>query len=127
MFQIIIRRKKNLIFINYTMDAQTDANDILVLLARMHQKLFNGLNKKGQQLVAVLVPGNLSGITMLSQQIRKKKREQSTAARIITVGVLLLLALLIAVAGFRLYLSLFVYTRVPDLTGLDEATAVKMV
>ena len=61
------------------------------------------------------------------QQIRKKKREQSTAARIITVGVLLLLALLIAVAGFRLYLSLFVYTRVPDLTGLDEATAVKMV
>ena len=61
------------------------------------------------------------------QQIRKKKREHHAAARVITLCLLLVLALLITVAGFRLYLSLFVYTRVPDLAGLDEATAIRMV
>lgn len=51
----------------------------------------------------------------------------SVAGRLATVFVVLLFIALIAVAGLRLYRSMFVLSSVPDLTGLDEGTATRMV
>lgn len=48
-------------------------------------------------------------------------------ARLLTLFILLVLIALIGVAGIRLYRTMFVTIRMPDLAGLDETTARRMV
>ena len=52
-----------------------------------------------------------------------KKAKQSGA---VALAAALLVTAGIAVAGVKLYLSMFVFSRVPDLTGVDAATAERM-
>lgn len=61
------------------------------------------------------------------RRIRASRRRHGLAARITTAAIVLMLIGLIAVAGNRLYRSMFVLSRMPDLTGLDAATAERMV
>ena len=63
----------------------------------------------------------------VAEKIRKKKKSGGLPARLLTLFVLLVLIALIGVAGIRLYRTMFVTVRTPDLTGLDEATAQRMV
>lgn len=61
-----------------------------------------------------------------SAQSREKKKRMATL-RIVGVFVALVFAALILVAGARLYRLVFLTTRMPDLTGLDEVTAGRMI
>lgn len=63
----------------------------------------------------------------VAEKIRKKKKSVRMPVRLATLFILLVLIALIGVAGLRLYQAVFVTTRVPDLTGLDEATAQRMI
>ena len=63
----------------------------------------------------------------VAEKIRQKKKSGGLPARLLTLFVLLVLIALIGVAGIRLYRTMFVTVRTPDLTGLDEATAQRMV
>lgn len=58
---------------------------------------------------------------------RTRKKGHSMASRLLTLFVVLLLIVLIAVAGIRLYRAMFVVARMPNLSGLDAATAQRMV
>lgn len=55
-----------------------------------------------------------------------KKAKQSGAIGAVALAAALLVTAGIAVAGVKLYLSMFVFSRVPDLTGVDAATAERM-
>ena len=55
-----------------------------------------------------------------------KRVKQSGAVSAVMLVIALLITAGIALAGVRLYLSMFVYSRVPDLTGVDAATAERM-
>ena len=59
--------------------------------------------------------------------IRNKQRLRGIPAKLVTLFIVLVLIALIAVAGLRLYRSMFITSRMPDLMGLDAATAEKMV
>ena len=61
------------------------------------------------------------------EKIRKKKKSGGMPARLLTLFILLVLIALIGVAGIRLYRTMFVTIRMPDLAGLDETTARRMV
>ena len=63
----------------------------------------------------------------VAEKIRKKKKSGGMPVRLLTLFILLVLIALIGVAGIRLYRTMFVTIRTPDLTGLDEATAQRMV
>ena len=56
-----------------------------------------------------------------------KSRKQHAVTRAIALGVALVLVAVIAAVGTKLYTSMFLYARMPDLTGLDAATAERMV
>lgn len=58
---------------------------------------------------------------------RALRGPSSVAGRLITAFVVMLFIALIAVAGLRLYRSMFIVSSVPDLAGLDEGTATRMV
>lgn len=55
-----------------------------------------------------------------------KKAKQSGAIGAVALAAALLVTAGIAVAGVKLYLSMFVFSRVPYLTGVDAATAERM-
>ena len=57
----------------------------------------------------------------------KKKRRNSALTRALTLFTAMLIFCLIAVGGYKLYASLFLYARMPDLMGIDAATAEKMI
>jgi len=61
------------------------------------------------------------------KRIRNRRNSRSIPAKLITLFIVLVLVALIAVAGLRLYRSMFITSRMPDLMGLDAATAQKMV
>ena len=61
------------------------------------------------------------------KKIRNKQRSRGIPAKLVTLFIVLVLIALIAVAGLRLYRSMFITSRMPDLMGLDAATAEKMV
>ena len=56
----------------------------------------------------------------------KRRRRLGQLARLTGLLVTLMFTALIAVAGVKLYRSMFVLTRMPDLTGVDEATAKRL-
>ena len=72
-------------------------------------------------------PAILEESREVAEKIRKKKKTGGVPARFLTLFILLVLIALIGVAGIRLYRTMFVTARMPDLTGLDEATAQRMV
>ena len=57
----------------------------------------------------------------------EKKRRQHAITRAVSLGVALVLMAVIATLGTKLYTSMFLYARMPDLRGLDAATAERMV
>lgn len=59
--------------------------------------------------------------------IRKKRRRNNVLLRAASALLALVVAGVIAGAGVSLYRSMFVFTRMPDLTGVDAATAERMV
>lgn len=61
------------------------------------------------------------------RKIRTARKKHSLAARMGTLFIALLLVVMIAVAGIRLYRTMFVVAFMPDLSGLDEVTAQRMV
>ncbi len=72
-------------------------------------------------------PAILEESREVAEKIRRKKKSRGMPARLLTLLVLLVLIALIGVAGIRLYRTMFVTVRTPDLTGLDEATAQRMI
>lgn len=61
-------------------------------------------------------------------RIKQKHAEpKSLAARMATLFAVLMMVALIAVAGLRLYNTMFILVKMPDLAGLDAATAERMV
>ena len=72
-------------------------------------------------------PAILEESREVAEKIRRKKKSRGMPARLLTLFVLLVLIALIGVAGIRLYRTMFVTVRTPDLTGLDEATAQRMI
>lgn len=56
-----------------------------------------------------------------------RRRKSRMANGVIAAAVALIFIALIGAAGVSFYRSMFVYARMPDLTGLDEATAVRMI
>ena len=72
-------------------------------------------------------PAILEESREVAEKIRRKKKTGGLPARFLTLFVLLVLVALIGVAGLRLYRTMFVTARMPDLFGLDEATAQRMV
>ena len=61
------------------------------------------------------------------KKIRNRRNSRSIPAKLITLFIVLVLVALIAVAGLRLYRSMFITSRMPDLMGLDAATAERLV
>jgi len=61
------------------------------------------------------------------EDIREHRRKHALAAKIATAAVVVLLLAGIAAAGIRLYDTMFVLTRMPDLQGLDAGTALRMI
>lgn len=61
------------------------------------------------------------------EDIRERRKKHALAAKIATVAVVVLLLTGIAAAGIRLYNTMFVLTRMPDLQGLDAGTALRMI
>lgn len=61
------------------------------------------------------------------RKIRTARKKHSLAAWLGTLFIALLLVVMIAVAGIRLYRTMFVVAFMPDLSGLDEVTAQRMV
>lgn len=59
--------------------------------------------------------------------IRRKRRRNNALMRAAVMLVALIVVGMIAGAGVSLYRSVFVFTRMPDLTGVDAATAERMV
>ena len=57
----------------------------------------------------------------------KRERNRSVLIRAVLTCALMLVFAMIAVAGVTLYRSMFVMTKMPDLAGLDELTAARMV
>lgn len=60
-------------------------------------------------------------------KIRTARKKHGLAARLTTLLIALMLVVMIAVAGIRLYRTMFVVAFMPDLSGLDAATAQRMV
>ena len=61
------------------------------------------------------------------EDIRERRKNHAMAARIATIALTVVLLAVIGVAGVRLYNTMFVYTRMPDLEGLDASTALRMI
>ena len=57
-------------------------------------------------------------------QVRNRKPGVAARAAGLVIGALLLTA--VALAGMNVYRTMFLYTRMPDLTGLDSASALRM-
>ena len=57
----------------------------------------------------------------------KRGRKENAVTKAIALGIALALMAVIAVFGVKLYASVFMYVRVPDVAGLDAATAERMV
>ena len=61
------------------------------------------------------------------EDIREHRRKRSMAARVATVALAVMLLAVIGAAGLQLYNTMFVFTRMPDLEGLDAGTALRMI
>ena len=61
------------------------------------------------------------------EDIREHRRKRSMAARVATVALAVVLLAVIGAAGLQLYNTMFVFTRMPDLEGLDAGTALRMI
>ena len=61
------------------------------------------------------------------EDIREHRRNRSMAARVATVALAVMLLAVIGAAGLQLYNTMFVFTRMPDLEGLDAGTALRMI
>ena len=61
------------------------------------------------------------------EDIREHRRKHTMAARVATIALAAVLLAGIGAAGLRLYNTMFVYTRMPDLEGLDASTALRMI
>ena len=61
------------------------------------------------------------------EDIREHRRKRSMAARVATVALAVVLLAVIGAAGLQLYNTMFVFTRMPDLEGLDANTALRMI
>lgn len=59
--------------------------------------------------------------------LKRKRLEDSMTSALLALFLALLLFVLIAVAGLRVYRSMFLVARVPALAGLDEAAAERMI
>lgn len=59
-------------------------------------------------------------------EIRERRYDRKTGRIILTVSAVLMV-LLLGFAGLTVYRSMFVLTRMPDLTGVDEATAQRLI
>lgn len=59
------------------------------------------------------------------RRVSRKARQSGTVSAVM-LAIALIVTAGIAIAGVKLYLSMFVITRVPDLTGVDAATAERM-
>ena len=62
-----------------------------------------------------------------AKQVSESLQKNRRTLRMIGLFVAMVFAVMIVVAGVSVYRSLFVVSRVPDLTGLDEATALRLV
>ena len=56
-----------------------------------------------------------------------RERSSQKSGRIILIASVALMVLLLGFAGLTVYRSMFVFTRMPDLTGVDEATAQRLI
>ena len=61
------------------------------------------------------------------EDIREHRRKRSMAARVATVALAVVLLAVIGAAGLQLYNTMFIFTRMPDLEGLDAGTALRMI
>ena len=61
------------------------------------------------------------------EDIREHRKKHAMAARIATITLAVVLLAVIGAAGVRLYNTMFVFTRMPDLEGLDAGTALRMI
>ncbi len=61
------------------------------------------------------------------EDLREHRRKHALASRITTVIIAVVLLAAITAAGFQLYNAMFVYTRMPNLEGLDENTALRLI
>ncbi|MDO5300173.1 MAG: PASTA domain-containing protein, partial [Clostridia bacterium] len=59
-------------------------------------------------------------------ELRRRRTRRTMAGRMLTLFVALVFVGLIAVAGVRLYRSMFIVSRMPDLAGVDAATAERL-
>ena len=57
----------------------------------------------------------------------KRRRRSSAVMRAVALFAAMSVVVLIAAAGVKLYANMFLYARMPDLAGVDAATAEKMV
>ena len=61
------------------------------------------------------------------EDIREHRRKHTVAARVATIALTVVLLAVISAAGLQLYNTMFVFTRMPDLEGLDAGTALRMI
>jgi len=61
------------------------------------------------------------------QKMVRLHKPEKKEGKILLAGAAALIVLLVAFAGVSVYRSLFVLTRMPDLTGVDEATAQRLI
>ena len=61
------------------------------------------------------------------EDIRERRRKHTVAARVATIALTVVLLAVISAAGLQLYNTMFVFTRMPDLEGLDAGTALRMI
>ena len=61
------------------------------------------------------------------EDIRERRRKHTVAARVATIALTVVLLAVISAAGLQLYNTMFVFTRMPDLEGIDAGTALRMI
>ena len=61
------------------------------------------------------------------EDIRERRRKHTVAARVANIALTVVLLAVISAAGLQLYNTMFVFTRMPDLEGLDAGTALRMI
>ena len=61
------------------------------------------------------------------EDIREHRRKHTVAARVANIALTVVLLAVISAAGLQLYNTMFVFTRMPDLEGLDAGTALRMI
>ena len=62
-----------------------------------------------------------------AREARRERLSSGAAKKLIYTGIALVVIALLAFVAFSLYMTVFVFVRVPELTDLDQATAQRMI